>query len=87
MLGRRREASRLDQTPVWHALQLHSEFDLAERAAARCFLQLALRSAQISAKQLFEMLNRDREPILYPEDVDAALTWLCRGSDAALTWP
>ena len=75
-LGRRRELTRLEETPVWSALQLRSEMDLAERAAVGCYLQLALKSARLGAKQLFEMINREREPLLYPEDLYGALTWL-----------
>ena len=57
---------------VRHALQLRSELELVERSAIGAFLALTCRAEQLSAKQLFEVVNKDRDPLLTPEGVLAA---------------
>ena len=79
-LGRRRELSRIEETPVRHALTLRSALEVVERSAIGAFLTLSCRAERLSAKQLFEAVNKDRDPLLTPEALLAAQVALGQGA-------
>ena len=67
---------------VRHALKLRSALEVVERSAIGAFLTLTCRAERLSAKQLFEAVNKDRDPLLTPEGLLAAQQAL--GQAAAL---